>query len=134
MSTEQNTQLVQAVFAAFGRGDVQAVLDAMADDVVHDEPSAGPAPFRGTYRGRGEVAAFFRQMAESVEVLSFEPKQFVAQGDMVIAFGNYQFRARATGKAYESDWAMAWQCKSGKIAAWKTYKDSAAELAALQSG
>ena len=33
MSAERNTQLVKAAYAAFLRGDMAAILDAVADDV-----------------------------------------------------------------------------------------------------
>ena len=132
MNERQNVEAVRQVYAAFGRGDIQAVLAAFADDVEHSEPPSGHPPFHGTYRGREEVGGLFQRISEAVDVEQFEPQEFFADGDTVVALGRYRFRAKATGRAYETDWTMVWRFRNGKVIAWKTYKDSAAEAAALQ--
>jgi hypothetical protein len=63
-------------------------------------------PFKGTYCGRNGVGKFFQGPAEAVEVQAFEPREFVAQGDMVVALSFYQFHTRKTGRTYETHWAM----------------------------
>jgi len=132
MSTPDNVKIVQDIYVAFGQGNIPAVLSAFADNVEHSEPPAGHPPFRGTYRGRAEVGTLFQGMHEAVEVQQFEPREFFAQGDTVVALGHYRFRAKATGRIYETDWVMAWRFNNGKVVEWKTYKDSAAEAAALR--
>ena len=132
MGTQDNVKIVQDIYAAFGQGNIPAILNAFADDVQHYEPPAGHPPFRGTYRGREEVGALFQGMHEAVEVEQFEPREFFAEGDAVAAVGYYRFRAKATGRTYETDWVMVWRFKNGKVMEWKTYKDSAAEAAALR--
>jgi len=44
-----NKQIVAGIYEAFGRGDLAAVLSALADDVTWD--MAGTAPFAGARRG-----------------------------------------------------------------------------------
>ncbi len=34
MTEQENVQLIQELYAAFGRGDVPAILDQLTDDVV----------------------------------------------------------------------------------------------------
>lgn len=41
MSGEVNIKIIQGVYEAFGRGDVAAVLDAVADDVDWAAEAAG---------------------------------------------------------------------------------------------
>jgi hypothetical protein len=57
MSAEENVKTVQEGYAAFGRGDVPAILELLTDDIEWIEP--GPPdviPVAGTYRGKDEVA------------------------------------------------------------------------------
>ena len=46
---EDSVDVVRGVYEAFGRGDVAAVLGAMADDVEWHE--AEGMPYGGVYRG-----------------------------------------------------------------------------------
>lgn len=54
-----NLQTVQDIYAAFWRGDIPFILNALAEDVEWHEPPGGEAPFKGTYRGREGVGQFF---------------------------------------------------------------------------
>lgn len=132
MDTQDNIQIVQELYSAFGRQDVPRILNTLAKNVAWHEPLAGEAPFQGVYRGREAVGRFFRGLAEAVEVLAFEPREFIAQGDVVIALGSYRFRARGTGRTYETDWVMVWRFHGGEVVRFDIYKDSAAEAAALR--
>ena len=53
-------QTVQDVYAAFGRGDVEAILAVLTDDVDWaSEPESSIAPWHGVRRGKAEVPSFF---------------------------------------------------------------------------
>ncbi len=131
MRERDNVKRVQQIYADFGQGNIPGILAALADDVEWKEPPAGPPPFAGTYRGREQVGELFGQLAEAAEPEQFEPREFIAQGDTVVALGYYRFRARATGRTWETDWAMVWRFREGKVARFRIFKDSAAEAAAL---
>ena len=53
MSAEENVQIAQAGYAAFGRGDLPAILELLTDDIEWIELRAPPdvTPAAGTYRG-----------------------------------------------------------------------------------
>jgi ketosteroid isomerase-like protein len=124
--------VVRKLYADFSRGDIPSVLSALAEDIEWTEPANGPAPFGGTHRGRDKVALFFQQLGETAEVLEFEPRELFEQGDTVIALGRYRFKARPTGKSWETDWAMVWRFEGDSVQRFQIYKDSAAEVAALR--
>ncbi len=130
--TQDLVKTVQDIYAAFVRQDIPFLLNAFADDAEFHEPPAGEAPFKGTYRGRDGVGKFLQGVAEAVDVQVFEPREFFAQGDTVVALGYYRFRAKKTGKSYETGWAMVWRFRHGKVSKFEIYKDSAAEAAALR--
>jgi ketosteroid isomerase-like protein len=132
MSTQDNLKTVQDIYAAFGKGDIPGILNVLAGDVEWQQPAGGEPPFAGTYHGRDGAGTFFQRLAEAVDVLGFEPQEFVAQGDTVVALGNYRFRAKATGRAYDTDWAMVWRFRDGKVVKFQIHDDSATEAAALR--
>jgi ketosteroid isomerase-like protein len=58
MAEQEDADAIQSVYAAFTRGDIPAVLDALTDDVEWFLP--GPPeviPFAGMRRGREQVPA-----------------------------------------------------------------------------
>jgi len=115
----QNTKVVQDAYAAFTRGDVQALLGCFADDIVWTAVygTGSLVPTSGVRRGKAAVAEFFRQVAANVNFSTFEPKQFVAAGDKVVALGHYT-ATTPIGKSFEgilrwcSQWATARSCGS----------------------
>lgn len=64
-----NLKTVQAIYEAFGRGDVPFILDQVADDVRWDHwDPPGPAhtgavPYLSPRDGRSGVGAFFASLA-----------------------------------------------------------------------
>lgn len=131
MNASENVAVVQKLYADFGEGNVAGVLDALTEDIVWVEPEAGKSPLAGVARGREEVAEFFRILDAVAETKAFEPREYVAQGDKVIALGRYRFRVRASGKHWEAEWAMAFTLRNGRISHFQFYGDTAAEAAAF---
>ena len=133
MSTQDNLMIAQGIYTAFGQGNIPAILDVFADDVELHEPPGGAPPFTGIYRGRDGAATFFQEMIGAVDVLMLEPQEFVAQGDTVVVLGHYRFRPKATGIPYDTDWAMVWWFRGGKISKFQIHYDTATERLAFQS-
>lgn len=131
MSEQENVEIVQQLYADVLRGNIPDVLNFLADDVEWKEPQAGAPPFAGTRRGRDQVAEFFKHFGKTVELEQFEPREYIAQGDQVVALGYYRVRWNSTGRTSETDWAMVWTFRVGKVAKFQAYTDSAAEVAAL---
>ena len=59
MSEQQNTDLIKKLYADFGRGDIPAILAALADDVVWIFDGPAIIPFTGTRKGPSQVLGFF---------------------------------------------------------------------------
>jgi hypothetical protein len=133
MQEAQNTKLVQDAYAAFGRGDIAALLGSFSDDIQW-RPVTGAGkhvPFAGEQRGKAGVAEFFRRVADSEDFQVFEPREFVAQGDRVVALGHYRAKVKATGRVFDSDFVMAFTLKNGKVTHFQEFLDSAALNAAF---
>ena len=64
MSAEQNIETARQMYQAFGRGDVQAILDLVTDDVDWSTDAAiASAPWYGPRHGKDGVASFSRPSA-----------------------------------------------------------------------
>jgi ketosteroid isomerase-like protein len=132
MSTQENLKIAQGIYTAFGQGNIPAILDVLTDDVEFHEPPGGSPPFTGVYRGRDGAGTFFQEMVGAVDVLMLEPVEFVAQGDTVVVLGHYRFRPKTTGIPYDTDWAMVWSFRGGKIVKFQIHYDTATEAAAFR--
>jgi ketosteroid isomerase-like protein len=126
MGAQENLKLIKDAYAAFGRGDISAVLAAMNDDVEWTVPGQG-LPLSGTYRGRNEVAGFFQKLAAEVEIQRFEPHAFIAQDDLVVVLGSERSRVKATNRIVEVGWAMVYTIRVSKFV---EYTDTQALAAA----
>jgi ketosteroid isomerase-like protein len=131
MSEQTNIAVVQQAYEAFGRGDIPAVLDTQADDVVWHLQGPSVIPFAGAHRGREGIAEFFSLVGESLEIEQFEPREFVAQGDTVVVLGYERSIAKPTGRSFEQEWAHVYTLRDGKIATARLFEDTAAEVVAF---
>ena len=127
-----NVERVQAIYAAFGRGDVSAILAMLAEPLEWVNPGEG-APYGGARTNIAQVREFFSTLAATVEVQSFEPRQFVADGEEVVVLGAWRATVKATGKTFSSDWAMHWRFQDGKVVYFRAYEDTGAVAAAFSS-
>lgn len=130
MSVQKNVQIVKDAYAAFGRGDIQGLLALLAEDVEWISPG-GALPPAGTYRGRAAVAGFFQKLSEVLEFSSFEPREFVAEGDRVLVVGFDSWRAKATNRTFEGHWVMAFTVRNGKVTNVREYVDTLGVARAL---
>ncbi len=132
MDTNANVQVIQQVYADFLQQNLMGILSVMSDDIEWSDPGAPDLPYARLRHGKDEVTGFFMEFMQLVEFSKFEPKEYVAQGDKVVALGSFAGTARATGKSFESDWAMVWTFKEGKIVRYQTYEDTNALVKAIQ--
>ena len=132
MSEALNTQLVKDAYAAFGRGDVNAILAVVDDNVEWEggKGAEGVAPQAGLRRGKPAVGEFFQQIGSTLDFQEFEPKEFVAQGDAVVAVGSYKATVKTTKRQTASDWTMIFNFRNGKIVRFREFTDSAAVIRA----
>jgi ketosteroid isomerase-like protein len=132
MNEQQNVRLIQQAYEAFGRGDIQGLLGALSEQVEWRTPKFEGAPFGGDYHGRGEVARFFSELNQHEEVTRFEPREFIAQGEKVVALGVYASTIRATGRKAESDWAHVFTIRDGKVVKMQEFFDTAVAMNAYR--
>ncbi|MDB5268490.1 MAG: hypothetical protein JWP58_1530 [Hymenobacter sp.] len=133
MNEQQNTQIVQAGYELFGKGDIPNLLKLYTEDIEVIIPGASQGiPYAGVYRGKEAVATFFTKLHEAMEFERFEPTEFIAHGDKLVALGYAKGQVRATGQFEEEEWAHAFQMRDGKVSRFQVYTDTAAVAQAFQ--
>ncbi|HYO90398.1 MAG TPA: nuclear transport factor 2 family protein [Pyrinomonadaceae bacterium] len=134
MKEQENVQTVREVYAAFQQGDIQGVLDRLTDDVRWwVNGSADSVPFAGERTGRDEVAEFFNVLDGAFEFETFEPQEYIAQGERVVALGRDRRRAKSNNRVIENQWAMVFTVRAGKVADFRAYDDTEAESSAMRA-
>jgi len=101
------------ILAAFNRGDLAALGESVAPDVVYRIP--GRATVSGEFHGIDEViGAFQRLRKESGDTISVAPERVLSDGDTVM------FTARVTaehgGRSLDVLNAYAFRFRDGKLA------------------
>ncbi|WP_194916644.1 LLM class flavin-dependent oxidoreductase [Catenulispora rubra] len=84
-----NTEIVFGMYAAFLRGDYDALYNALDPDIEWVEPELEVLPYPGLTAGREQVATkVFPEIATTYEKLEFHPDQFIpGEGDVVTVLG-----------------------------------------------
>jgi ketosteroid isomerase-like protein len=132
MLEQENTQKIKDLYAAFGRGDLPAALETLADDVEWVLPGPADFPMAGTYRGKQAVQGWFGTLVENIEFHALEPREFIAQGDKVVALIYREGTMRRSGGRFAVHDAHVWTCRDGKITRHEAIEDTSAEVAAYR--
>ncbi len=124
MDEQANVRVVEGMFSSLERGDIQGVLDRLSDDVEWRIAAPSELPYAGIHRGRDEVARFFRTFGQEAEFEMFEPQEYLARGNKVVVLGHERQRIKASGQVVETDWAMVFVLREGRITRFRNYVDS----------
>src|SRR5258705_13965821 len=96
--SEANIAMLQSLYAAYGRGDIQSVLNACTPDVTWESGGrGGDFPAFGVRTGIAGVAEFIRTVAEIVGFGGFFPREFYADKDKVFVLGHYAGTEKENG-------------------------------------
>jgi ketosteroid isomerase-like protein len=123
---DNNIQIVKEIYDAVGRGDVDAILDCVSDDVDWAAEAAwSAAPWYGPRTGKSGVASFFNDINSSIEILEFAPRNFAAGDDDVHLLVDWTFRPITTGRQASMTMHHYWRLRHGKIEQFRGSEDSA---------
>ena len=95
-----NVDTVKQIYAAFGRGDIRAILDTLDDNVEWDVEVPVPGvPWLQPRRGKTNVPAFFESLAP-LNFTTFEPHTFFEEGKRVMTLVRLEIDHKPSGKHY----------------------------------
>jgi ketosteroid isomerase-like protein len=129
---DPKVEAVQRLYEAFGRGDVDAVLAELADDVDWAAEAASTSvPWYGEHRGKGEVPRFFKEIGSNVEITEFTPLSFTSNETDVVATIRWAYTVNATGKRAAMHMQHWWRFANGKIVWFRGSEDTEQSAAAF---
>ena len=131
--SEDNLDVVRRGYDAFGRGDIDALLELFDEQIQWVTPGPSELATSGRRTGRQEVGQFFASVNELFDVQRFEPREYIAQGDRIVVLGEETARVRATGKTLDLDWVHVFTLRNGKVVAFQEFFDTAAVVAAMSA-
>ena len=109
-------EVVRLAYDAFARRDVGTILRLVADDVAWGQPDNPHIPSAGTRHGPTGVLEWLRIGNETEDILLFEPRRFLNDGEGEVAVvGRMRIRVKATGREYESDFVHLITVRDGRI-------------------
>jgi uncharacterized protein len=126
MSETSNVQLVRDGYADFVSGNIPGVLSRFADSFEFTVPGAPEVPYARTSRNREELTEFFQGLDANVQITVFEPREYFASGDRVVALGHYEGEVKRTGHRFATPWAMVWTIQDGKVTRFEEMSDPSA--------
>lgn len=128
-----NTELIEAIYAAFAKGDAGFIASNTATgarwdfNVAHSE-----VPWHQPVVGPAEIPSFLGAFVSNVELEAFEPRKFIAVGDDVVVHLGLAYTIRRTGKRVREEQLQWWMVRDGKVAGLRHFEDTAQVLAAWQ--
>lgn len=123
MSESRSLDVVRNVYAAFGRGDLEAIISQLDPNVTWLTPGPPDMPTAGQRRGHAGVREFFNALLTTLEIDDFEPKDFLAQGERVVVLGTSREGPRAAGKLFDFSWVHIFTVRDGTIVAFEERAD-----------
>ena len=132
MNEQENTKVVKQAYDYFKSGNIEGVLSLMSNDVDWRLPNIENMPHAGTRKGLEQVTEFFSTLAEAQDAKQFDPNEFIAQGDRVVALGHYVWKVKANNREYESDFVHVFTVRDGKITGFDEYFDTTPATIAYQ--
>jgi uncharacterized protein len=132
MGADDNIKAIQAIYEAFGRGDVATILEGLTDDVDWaTDTSSTAAPWYGVRKGKAAVTAFFEAFGSAMEVEEFTPRTFAANDTDVLTVVRCRAKSRATGKVMDMNLHHYFVFRGSKIAFYRGTEDTVQTVAVL---
>jgi uncharacterized protein len=114
-----NRRLIEDAYAAFGKGDVPLVFQALDSDILWHVPGRGP--LSGDYRGHEEVLGFFEHfLALSDGTFRIRIDDVFANDERVIVLVTES--AERKGRRWSSPQVHAWTIRNGKATAFRQFQ------------
>ena len=128
-----NLETVQAIYQAFGQGDVPAILAQLAPDARwegwadHSAQRAGHPLFAA--RTGADAAGFFQQVGQNLQIHDFKVLDIFGSGHQVVAEVDIDCSWLPTGRRSRDEELHLWTFDdAGKVVRFRHYVDTAKQM------
>jgi ketosteroid isomerase-like protein len=124
-----NVELIEALWDAFGRGDLDAMADAVADDAEIIFPAS--LPWGGIYRGPDGLRQVVADLRSRFADFKAKPEMVLgADDDHVVVVASLSGRGKR-GARLEARAAWVYRLRAGEVIRGEAFADTAGLLQAL---
>lgn len=126
-------QTVKDLYAAFGHGDVAAILSQLAPDVSWEAEGPAEISFTDIRRGPEAVKGFFQAIGSDHADPKLVTTEYLSSADSMATFGRYSCTLKKTGQRVDTPVAHLFKFRDGKVVRFVDHLNTAACLEAAQS-
>lgn len=102
------------MFSAFASGDIEKFVETVSDNTVWIYHGTQIIP-KGTFEKKEGVRTFFTNILDKTEIISFEPQQYVTEGNMVVVLGQEHQRVKRSGRELKQKWVQIYTVEDDLI-------------------
>ncbi len=132
MSDEaRNVEVLKAAYARWRDtkgGSVDDWMKLCTDNIAFGSLAQGAAPavqYMTSYSNRDALKDYFSGLARDWQMMDWQTKEFIAQGDRVVVLVNCTWKFKKNGKVVSTPKADVWRMKDGKAVEYFEYYDTA---------
>ncbi|MGI8914240.1 MAG: nuclear transport factor 2 family protein [Chloroflexota bacterium] len=127
--------MLKDTYAAFGRGDIPAIVAVMNPAIEWHEPGLRGFPPPGgdrIYLGpKSVVTNIFTALAAAWDDVQVQPEEYLGTGERVAVVGRFRGTAKESGRALDVPFVHVWTVRDGTLCRFEDYTDTAKVLHAL---
>jgi ketosteroid isomerase-like protein len=128
----ENVTTIQNIYAAFGRGDVPAIVAAVRPDTKWSFAGArADVPWHAPVESAADLPRFFGAFMENVRIARFEPRELIHCGPHVMVEVAVEYTVVRTGRRVAMDQIHWWTLDGGAVARLRHFEDTAQVAAAV---
>lgn len=107
-------EVVKKMFAAFRTTDVDKILETVSADSLWIYHGTQIIP-KAHFKGKQEVGKFFSNIFNRTEMLNFDPRQYIEDGNMVVVLGSEHQRFKRSGREFKQQWVKIYTVENNLI-------------------
>ena len=106
--------VVEKMFAAFSNANADEFVATVSEDTkwIYHGTQIIPA---GVFEKKEGVRTFFKNIHERTEIISFEPQQYIVEGNMVVVIGNEHQKVKRSGRELKQKWVQIYTVENDLI-------------------
>ena len=118
--------VVEKMFSAFGKGDVEEFLETVSSDTVWIYHGTQIIP-KKTYEGIEGARRFINSILKNTEIINFEPQQYICEDNQVVVLGREHQRVKRSGKELKQKWVQVYTVRNDLITRMEEFATSEVE-------
>jgi len=124
--SEETLKIAMAYMDAMGKGEMEAMMNLMHDDMVWQNEGDKSMPWIGPWKGKKVILEeFMPAFGENFKTTKWETKDTFASGDTAAFFGRMVgLLTKSNQETKEFTFALRVKVKDNKVILWNWFEDS----------